>query len=114
MRDLCEKSKNKLENILGLARKAGAVIAGTDLVIDSVRKRKACHVFICSDASEATVKKLYDKTSFYKTPITELDLSMNELSRCVGLLRPTAAVSITNKNFLKLFNLTKESTEVHL
>ena len=116
----------KIKNTLGLARKAGAIIAGTELVIDSVRKKKACHVFACSDASPGTVKKLRDKTSFYNVPITQLDLTMSELGDCTGLLRPTAAVSLTNKNFLKLLNLTDladltattvttaESTEVHL
>ena len=105
---------NRTENILGLAKKAGAIIAGTELVIESVRKKKACHVFLCSDASDGTAKKLRDKTAFYRVPVTELNLTMSELARCVGLLRPTAAVSLTNKNFLKLFNLTEESPEVHL
>ena len=107
-------NKNKIENSLGLAKKAGAIIAGTELVIESVRKKKACHVFLCSDASGGTLKKLCDKTEFYKIPVTKLELTMSELARCVGLLRPTAAVSLTNKNFLKLFNLTEESPEVHL
>ena len=109
--------KNKIANGLGLAKKAGAIISGTELVIESVRKKKACHVFVCSDASDGTVKKLRDKTAFYKVPVTELNLTMSELARCVGRERPTAAVSLTNKNFLKLFNLTEESTEsteVHL
>ena len=111
MRNLCENNpgeiskfnnKNKIENILGLAKKAGAIVAGTELVIDSVRKKKACHIFVCSDASAGTLKKLGDKSSFYQVPMTKLDLNMSELAHCVGLLRPTAAVSLTNKNFLKL------------
>ena len=109
--------KNKTENILGLAKKAGAIISGTELVIDSVRKKKACHVFVCSDASPGTLKKLSDKTNFYGVPLTKLDLTMSELSHCVGLSRLTAAVSLTNRNFLKLLELselTGKSTEVHL
>jgi len=111
LRNLCENNpgeiskfnnKNKIENILGLAKKAGAIVAGTELVIDSVRKKKACHIFVCSDASAGTLKKLGDKSSFYQVPMTKLDLNMSELAHCVGLLRPTAAVSLTNKNFLKL------------
>ena len=73
------KNKNRTENILGLAKKAGAVIAGTELVIESVRKKKACHVFICSDASLGTVKKITDKAKFYGVPVTKLDLTMSEL-----------------------------------
>jgi ribosomal protein L7Ae-like RNA K-turn-binding protein len=103
--------KNKIANGLGLAKKAGAVTAGTALVIDSVRKKKAVHVFLCSDASVGTVKKLCDKSAFYQIPVTRLDLTMSELAKCVGLIRPTAAVSLTDKNFLKLIG---KSTEVYL
>ena len=117
------KNKNRTENVLGLAKKAGAVIAGTELVIESVRKKKACHVFICSDASLGTEKKISDKAKFYQIPVTKLDLTMSELSHCIGLSRLTAAVSLTNKNFLNLLELSNlpnlpdlsdKSTEVHL
>ena len=123
MHNLSEKNSgkvnknNKIGNSLGLAKKAGAVIAGTELVIESVRKKKACHVFLCSDASDGTVKKLCDKAKFYKVPVTKLDITMSELSHCVGLLRLIAAVALTNKNFLNLLdlpNLNDKSTEVHL
>jgi len=115
-------NKNKTENILGLAKKAGAIISGTELVIESVRKKRACHIFICSDASPGTLKKLSDKAEFYRVPVTKLNLTMSELAHCVGLSRLTAAVSLTNKNFLKLLELsesesselTEKSMEVHL
>ena len=109
--------KNKIENILGLAKKAGAITAGTELVIESVRKKRACHIFVCSDASSGTLKKICDKANFYQVPLTRLDLTMSELAHCIGLLRLTAAVSLTNKNFLNLLNLSnsiEKSTEVHL
>ena len=100
--------------MLGLAKKAGAITAGTEFVINSVREKKACHVFICSDASGGTVKKLRDKAVFYRIPVTATNLTMSELARCVGLTRPVSAVSLTNKNFLKLFDFTEKSTEVKL
>jgi len=111
---------NKTKNILGLAKKAGAITAGTELVIESVRKKRACHIFICSDASPGTLKKLSDKAKFYQVPVTNLDMTMSELAHCVGLQRLTAAVALTNINFLKLLNLTDstvstvKSTEVYL
>jgi len=120
LHNLTDKKINKIENSLGLAKKAGAITAGTELVIESVRKKKACHIFLCSDASGGTLKMLCDKAAFYQVPVTKLDLTMSELAHCVGLMRPTAAVSLTNRNFLKLFNLsnltdlTEETTEVHL
>ena len=120
------KTKTTTENILGLAKKAGAVIAGAEFAIEAVRKKRACHVFVSSDASPGTLKKLYDKTAFYQVPITKLNLTMSRLAHSVGLMRPTAAVAITNKSFLKLLNLNEPSklteineeignpTEVHL
>jgi len=105
---------NKAERMLGLAKKAGAIAAGTGPVIDSVRKKRACHVFLCSDASCGTLKKICDKSAFYGIPVTKLELTMSELSRCIGLQRQTAAVSLTNKSFLNLFDFTEKSTEVNL
>jgi len=93
---------NKIGGVLGLAKKAGALCAGTEPVVDSVRKGRALHVYISSDASENTVKKLFDKTAFYNVPATKLGLTMEELAHCVGYISSTAAVSLTDKNFLKL------------
>ena len=109
---MSEINKKKIENSLGLAKRAGAVISGTELVVRSIQKKKAVHVFISADASEGTVKKLCDKAAFYQVPATKTELSMSDLGKCVGLMRPTAAVSLTNKSFLGLFDL--ESTEVHV
>ena len=93
---------NKIGSVLGLAKKAGVLCAGTELVIESVRKGRAFHVYISSDVSENTVKKLCDKTAFYNVPATRLGLTMDELAHFVGCLHSTAAVSLTDKNFLKL------------
>ena len=101
MQDYHEYAK-KIGNVLSLARKAGAITAGTELVIDSMRKSKACFVYISSEVSAGTLKKLKDKAAFYKVQAETLDLTMDELAHCVGFLRPTAAVSLTDKNFLKL------------
>ena len=92
----------KIGNVLGLARKAGAVIAGTELVIDSMRRGKACRIYISSDVSPGTLKKLKDKAAYYKIQAEILDMTMDELAHRVGFLRPTAAVSLTDRNFLKL------------
>ena len=100
---------DKIANALGLARKAGALRAGTELVIDSMRKKKACIVYISSDVSEATLKKIKDKAAFYKVQAEILNLTMDELAHRVGFLRPTAAVSLTDKNFLKLIEKINKS-----
>jgi len=105
MNDYTEKTGRAL----GLARKAGAITAGTELVIDSMRRGKACRVYISSEVSQATLKKLKDKAAFYKVQAEIIDLTMDELAHRVGLLRPTAAVSLTDRNFLKLTEKIKSS-----
>jgi len=96
------KKTGRIFNVLGLAKKAGVLAAGSERVLDSVRKRSAVQVYISSDASENTVKKLSDKTAFYNIPSIKIDLTMDELAHCIGCIYPTAAVSLTDKNFLKL------------
>ena len=92
----------KIAGALGLARKAGALRAGTEIVIDSMRKGRACRVYVSSEASGGTLKKLRDKAAFYNVRIEVIDMDMDELAHRVGFLRPTAAVSLTDRNFLKL------------
>lgn len=97
-----EADIRKLKGTIGLARKAGTVISGTDAVIDGVRKRKVLAVYAASDISEQTEKKLCDKTAFYQIPMYALPFSMNALSDCIGSKKLTAAVGLTNKNFIEM------------
>ena len=97
-----ENRTEKISRVLSLAKKAGAITAGTELVIDSMRKARACRVYISSQVSVATLKKISDKAAFYNVQTEILDLTMDELAHRVGFLRPTAAVALTDKNFLKL------------
>ena len=95
----------KLSGVIGIARKAGAISAGSETILETIRKKKAVCVYLSCDASENTRKKLSDKTAFYNIPVKQLPLTMNELARCTGYSHSTAAaVSLTNKNFLKLIN----------
>ncbi|GHU34307.1 50S ribosomal protein L7ae [Clostridia bacterium] len=96
-----EKQRNA--QVLGLARRAGALETGTDAVVDAVRHGKAKLVLLTSDCSDATAKKLTDKTSFYNVPLIKCPLAMEELSHAVGVKRLTAAAAITDANFVKLY-----------
>jgi len=106
--------KRKLGGVIGLARKAGAISVGAESVVDTIRKKKACYVYLSSDASPNTIKKLNDKTAFYHIPIKRLPLTMDELARCTGYFHSTAAtISLVNKNFLKLINDYAEEIDRH-
>jgi len=94
--------QNKLASYLGLAKKAGAVICGTDLIIDGMRRGKVMLVVAASDISAGTRKKLSDKCSFYDKPLLDSGLDMDALSKAVGLDRLTAAAGVTDAGFVKM------------
>lgn len=59
-----EKEKN-VYNLLGLAKRAGKIVAGEELVIQSIRSKKSFLILITEDASENTFKKVTDKCRTY-------------------------------------------------
>ena len=93
---------NKLPAVIGLAKKAGAVAAGTTAVTDALRRGKAALVLTATDISAATSEKLRNKCAFYKTPLVCSGLTMDELSSAIGLLRSSSAVALTNPDFVPL------------
>jgi len=87
---------NKIEGLIGLARKAGKLIVGTDSVIDQIRKNKVSLVLILNDASENTKKKLHDKCAFYGVECKEIENSAN-LERILN--NNKKALGISDKGF---------------
>ena len=71
---------NKVLNLLGLARRAGKVILGTDSVIKVLPTKQIKLIFVATDASDATYKKAY----FYQVPIIN-KYSTEELSKALGI-----------------------------
>ena len=54
-----------IQNYLGLARKAGLVISGSDKVLEKIKTKAVKLVLISSDASSNTIKKFSDKAKYY-------------------------------------------------
>ncbi|MGC3347912.1 L7Ae/L30e/S12e/Gadd45 family ribosomal protein, partial [Enterococcus faecium] len=54
-------NRQKAMNLIGLAMRAGKQITGEELTIAEIRKLKAKLVFVATDASENTRKKIIDK-----------------------------------------------------
>jgi ribosomal protein L7Ae-like RNA K-turn-binding protein len=59
---------NKVLNLLGIARRAGKLISGEEMVIKAVQKREAHLVILSVDASDNTRKKITDKCRSYQIP----------------------------------------------
>ncbi len=75
---------NKVLNLLGLARKAGKTILGTDSVIKLLPSKQIKLIFIANDTSFATYDKIDKKAYFYQVP-TINQFSCEELSQALGV-----------------------------
>ena len=88
---------------LGLAKKAGKLICGTEQCREAIRKHKSNFLIIAYNISDNTKKSLYNTAIFYKCEIVSPEfLSMELLSKSIGLMKLCAAVCVTDKNFVVL------------
>ena len=90
---------NRLDNILGLAKRARKLSVG-DAVLEDIRKKKAKLVVICSDASENTKKKISDKCTYYGIPYLYMEDSVR-LNTAIGSYN-YMAVAVLEDGFAKM------------
>jgi len=86
-------------NFIGLMNRAGALITGTDLVLNGVRSGKVKMVLIDSLVSENTFKKVTDKCKFYNVPYIKADSSV-DLGLAIGN-SSRKIIGITDQKFVK-------------
>ena len=60
---------NKVYGMLGISAKAGKIIAGTDVVIENMKKKKIHMVIVAEDASEKTKKEMMFKCNQYNVKV---------------------------------------------
>ena len=84
--------------MLGICKKAGAAVSGTDMICEALKKGKNAPllVVISSDASQNTEKRLTDRCSFYGTEAVKTPISSSELGTALGKSSTVAAVGITD------------------
>lgn len=100
---------NALLGAVGLCRKAGKLIAGTDAVCQALReKKKPCGVLAAGDISQNTAKRLRDKCGTYGVPLVFIPASGEALAAAVGKGAKTAAVAVTDEG---LWNLVRSRAE---
>lgn len=98
MTELSDFNRTKLAHSLGMAKKAGKLITGEDLVIKAIQNDRARLVFVASDAAPNLMKRMTDKTTYYEIPMLDT-LSTAELSHAIGSDRKVIAVQ--DKGFAK-------------
>lgn len=75
--------RQKILNLLGIAKRAGYIVGGTDSVIFEMRKKRAKIVFVANDSSEKTIDNFKRKCYFYNVECN-LDYNSDELSHAIG------------------------------
>lgn len=85
--------------MLGLCKRAGAVIIGTPMVVKALQDKKAVKVFYSCDASANTEKRITDKCAYYKVECVRTSYTSEELGKAVGKTGAVCALGITDKNF---------------
>lgn len=86
---------------IGLAKKAGALIAGTDMVCDGIRQGKVVSVVSSNDVSANTAKRISDCCAHHGVRLIICEASKEALGAAIG--KPYAAcVGITDKNLSEL------------
>ena len=87
---------------VGLARRAGKAVFGTEQVRNCAKSGKAKLIIIASDVSENTRKEITDTATFYKTECFISCYTMAQLSSAAGLLRNTSSLAVTDDNITVL------------
>lgn len=90
---------NKIHSYLGLARRAGKTVLGTDAVLKNLNKKQTYIIFVANDASIATIDKVEKKGFFYQIPVIK-KYSTDELSKALGTTNQKV-VGINDQGFTK-------------
>lgn len=102
---------SKFLSLLGLSRRAGSSIIGTDLVTKALPSGKVKLVIYATDSSNNTEKKITDKCKFYGVECVKSIYTSDELSHAVGKLSSVCVIGISDENFSKeLFSLISKET----
>ncbi len=91
-------NKSALASMLGICKKAGQTVIGTEQVCDAVRKKAEWVrlTAVACDISQNTRKKLSDKCAYYGVKLIFLPLTAGELGAAVGKSGSVATVAITD------------------
>ena len=101
---------DKALSMLGIAKRAGALLVGTNSVLDGIKLKKTKLVIIASDAAENTLKRITDKCNYYNAEYEQFCYTMEELGSAVGK-EQSSAVAITDNNLLIGFRKSHNSVE---
>jgi len=98
-----QTSEQAVTQAIGLCKRAGAVVCGTELICTALHGGKPMTlVLTASDASAGTLKRITDKCTFYHVQTAALPLSTEQLAQALGSKGLVAAVGITQYQLARL------------
>ncbi len=91
--------QNKFLSTLGLARRAGKLSFGYDMVSENLHQTEM--IFFASDLSERTRNSILQKAMRHGVVCRDIPMNMAEISYAIGT-KPVGIVSIMDKGFADL------------
>ncbi len=92
-------NNSKLCGLIGIATKAGKIVAGTDACLEDMKKGNISLVLVAKDASDRSKNAFKKETKKYHIEIYEI-LSIEELSKSMGKVNK-AVIGIKDDGFAK-------------
>lgn len=91
---------NKVLSYIGLAMKAGKVVAGEYSVVANLKEGKVLLCIVATDASDNTKKKFRNMCAYRNIPLIEFADKIT-LGKAIGK-EFRATIGITDENFVKM------------
>lgn len=77
-------NNKKILNAVGLCKRAGKLISGESMVVESIRNKRAKIVLISSDCEKNTLSKVVNKCKFYGVEYVQLEVDKYEIGSAIG------------------------------
>ncbi len=95
-------NNQKICGLLGLATKAGKIVAGTDACLQEIEKHNVKLLILAVDSADRTKKMFREKCEKFNITIYE-ELTANEISNAIGKCNK-AVVGVKEKEFAQAIN----------
>jgi len=102
----------RTESLLGLAKRAGKLIAGEEPCLRAIRSGEAKLVIVAADASENTKKKYRDKCRFYRITLA-ITGGRSAIGRALGRSEQVA-VAVAEAGFARSILASLDNSEVEI
>ena len=92
-----------------MAMRAGKVVLGCDLICKAMAKGSVKLVVLTCDASDATKKRLHNKSRFYNVSLVEVPTAAEKLGALIGKTYAPVAIAITDSSFAEQIKWASEN-----